>query len=67
MKATILLLLLGTIFSCVRAAETRDQKVQADRKEVSESGFWIYNDLEQGVAQARATGKPMLVVFRCIP
>ncbi|MCS6977564.1 MAG: PDZ domain-containing protein, partial [Gemmatales bacterium] len=29
--------------------------------------FWIYNDLQRGLALARQTGKPMLVVLRCIP
>lgn len=25
---------------------------------------WVYNDLDAGFAQARKTGKPLLVVFR---
>jgi hypothetical protein len=28
---------------------------------------WIYNDLARGFETARETGKPLLVVFRCIP
>src|SRR5437868_891908 len=47
--------------------ETRDQKVIRDRQEVKESGFWIYNDLDRGFDEARRTGKPLLVVLRCIP
>ena len=27
-------------------------------------GTWIYDDLEAGCAEAKKTGKPMLVVFR---
>ena len=49
------------------AAEDRNAKVHADRKEVSEDGHWIYNDLAQGFTEAARTRKPMLVVFRCIP
>ena len=30
-------------------------------------GFWVDDDLEQGLSQARKTGKPLLVVFRCPP
>ena len=30
-------------------------------------GFWIYNDLPKGFAEAKKTGKPLLVVLRCIP
>ncbi len=29
--------------------------------------FWIYDDLEQGQAEAAETGKPLLVSFRCVP
>ena len=30
-------------------------------------GPWIYNDLKTGFAEAQRTGKPLLVVFRCVP
>ena len=29
--------------------------------------FWIYDDLKAGQAQAKKTGKPLLVSFRCVP
>jgi serine protease Do len=48
-------------------AQTREQAVRADRKKVEEAGLWIYNDLEKGFAEAKKTGKPMLVILRCIP
>lgn len=47
--------------------KTRDQKVREDRDKVTQQGFWIYNDLETGFQQARQSGKPLLVVLRCIP
>lgn len=47
--------------------KTRDQKVREDRDRVTEAGFWIYNDLDSGFERARQTGKPLLVVLRCIP
>ena len=28
---------------------------------------WIYEDLDAGYAQARKTGKPLLVCFSCVP
>src|SRR5207302_7849619 len=49
------------------AAQTREEKVRADRKKVEAEGFWIYNDLSRGLAEAKKTGKPLLVVLRCIP
>lgn len=48
-------------------AQTREQKVRDDRKKVEAEGFWIYNDLAKGYAEAKKSGKPMLVVLRCIP
>src|SRR6185436_1652638 len=28
---------------------------------------WIYNDYQRGFAEAKRTGKPLLVVLRCVP
>ena len=49
------------------AAPTRDQMVLSDRDDVLGGGKWIYNDLTQGLADARSSGKPLLVVLRCVP
>ena len=49
------------------AAQTRDEMVREDKRKVTEDGFWIYNDLKQAFEKARETGKPILVVLRCIP
>src|SRR5439155_24203526 len=59
----ILLLAAGTIL----AAEDRDAKVLSDRKNVQATGNWIYNDLTNAIDQAGRTGRPLLVVFRCVP
>ncbi len=48
-------------------AQTREEKVRNDKAKVTAAGFWIYNDLAQGFAEAKKTGKPMVVVLRCIP
>jgi hypothetical protein len=47
--------------------KTREQKVREDRQRVEAEGFWIYNDLQRGYDTARESGKPILVVLRCIP
>jgi hypothetical protein len=31
------------------------------------AGTWIYDDLDAGVAEAGRTGKPLMVVLRCVP
>ena len=59
------LLFLGV--ASLTAAEDRKERVLNDRKEVEASGNWIYNDLPRGFAEAARTGKPLLVVIRCIP
>lgn len=47
--------------------KTREQKVREDQQRVIEEGFWIYNDLPRAFKKATETGKPLLVVLRCIP
>ena len=58
-------LLLGV--AALNAAEDRKERVLSDRKDVESAGKWIYNDLPKGFAEAARTGKPLLVVIRCIP
>lgn len=45
----------------------RNTMVLNDRQRVQDDGYWIYNNLEKGFEEAKRTGKPLLVVFRCIP
>lgn len=59
------LLLLGS--EALAQQKTREQKVREDRAKVEAEGFWIYNDLAKGFQEAKHTGKPLLVVLRCIP
>ena len=59
------LLFLGV--ASLTAAKDRKERVLNDRKDVETSGNWIYNDLPKGFAEAARTGKPLLVVIRCIP
>lgn len=60
-------LLLTLAILSAQAAEDRDAKVRKDREDVLSDGRWIYNDLDKGIAESKTTGKPILVVFRCIP
>jgi serine protease Do len=62
-----LLFLAGTGRSTLAQKPTREQKVREDKRRVEAEGFWIYNDLAQGFATAKRTGKPLLVVLRCLP
>ena len=51
----------------LNAAEDRRERVLNDRREVEAAGHWIYNDLPKGFAEAARTGKPLLIVVRCVP
>jgi serine protease Do len=60
--------MLGLILLTTTAsAQDRDAKVRNDRKTFQASQDWIYNDLVEGVRAAKASDRPLLVVFRCIP
>jgi len=47
--------------------QDRAQKVEQDRKTVQADESWIYDDLDQALAEARRSGKPVMAVIRCIP
>jgi serine protease Do len=53
----------------VRAAAVKDREgaVRQDRAAMENDARWIYNDYERGFAEAKKTGKPLLVVLRCVP
>ena len=56
-----------TTSSAFAQKKTREEKVREDRVRVTEEGFWIYNDIPKAFEQAKHTGKPILVVLRCLP
>ena len=49
------------------SAQTREEKVRRDRKEIEAEGRWIYNDFAAARAESSRSGKPILAVLRCIP
>ncbi|MBI4583678.1 MAG: PDZ domain-containing protein [Planctomycetes bacterium] len=70
MRPTYLLwsaFILGIGFAARVGAEDRAERVRKDLEEITAGGRWIYNDLEKGFEEARKSGKPLLVVIRCIP
>lgn len=46
---------------------SREEKVRLDKQRVEAEGFWIYNDLNRAYEIAKESGKPILVVLRCLP
>jgi len=45
----------------------REGSVRDDRAAMENDARWIYSDYQKGFAEAKRTGKPLLVVLRCIP
>lgn len=54
---------------CLNAdtVKDRDGSIRNDRKQLESGTRWKYNDLESGFAEARRTGKPLMVALRCVP
>ncbi len=53
----------------MRAATVKDREgaVRGDRAMMENDARWIYNDIDRGFAEAKKSGKPVLVVLRCVP
>ena len=65
MKFRILSIILGTLLLAVSFCFGHgDEEVAEDQVMVKSTGYWIYNDLNKGIAEAEKTGQPLLIVFR---
>ena len=61
-------LLLASIVPCVALAQkTTLEETDKVFSDAPTTEKWIYNDLAKGFADAETTGKPLMVVYRCIP
>ncbi|QDU18399.1 Trx7/PDZ domain-containing (seleno)protein [Urbifossiella limnaea] len=60
-------LLLALAGPAAAQVNPREKKVRDDKAKVEAAGYWIYNDLPKARAEAKAAGKPIVAVFRCIP
>jgi hypothetical protein len=53
--------------SFAQQPKSRDELVRDDLANLKTKDAWIYNDVARGLAEAKQSGKPLLVVFRCVP
>jgi hypothetical protein len=67
LAVSFLLALCSSALAQIPVAKTREEKVRGDKAKVEADGFWIYNDLNRGFADAKKSGQPIIVVLRCIP
>jgi hypothetical protein len=62
------LALVGFAFAALaETVKDREGSVRNDRATLENDARWIYNDWQKGFAEAKRTGKPLLVALRCIP
>ena len=67
MRSTMTFLIWLLCIPCITFGQTREEIVRGDRKKVEAEGFWMYNDIPGAFREARKTGKPIVVVLRCLP
>ncbi|MBI2949615.1 MAG: hypothetical protein HYY23_18420 [Verrucomicrobia bacterium] len=62
----LLVLLAADPASAAPAAQTQEhnRQLQQSLNDSHVHSSWIYNDVDAGFAEAKKTGKPLLVVFR---
>ena len=68
LSLTLALALTASGFSTfAETVKDREGAVRKDRATLENDARWIYNDYQKGFTEAKRTGKPLLVVLRCIP
>lgn len=67
MKSFIFAGLLLCGWGYAATVKDREGAVRADRAAMENDKRWAYNDIESGFRQAKLTGKPLMVVLRCVP
>jgi membrane-associated protease RseP (regulator of RpoE activity) len=62
-------LLVAACLSIAHAETVKDREgaVRSDKATMENDALWIYNDFQKGFAEAKKSGKPLLVVLRCVP
>ena len=69
MKALTFVICLSffTTLALAEAVKDREGAVRTDKATMEKDARWIYNDWRLGFQEAKRTGKPLLVVLRCVP
>jgi len=71
MKILLLIasLAVAATMPAARAATVKDREgaIRGDRTALENDARWVYNDFRRGFAEAKRSGKPLLVVLRCVP
>lgn len=63
-----LLLTIGVVVAAVTASSAKDDaRLKSALQDDLVGAEWIYDDIGRGYQEARKSGKPLLVSFRCVP
>ena len=65
--AFCLVSLVCALSSFAATVKDREGAVRQDRATLENDARWIYNGFQRGFAESRKTGKPLLVILRCVP
>ncbi|MBM3213715.1 hypothetical protein FJZ36_02215 [Candidatus Poribacteria bacterium] len=57
----------ATACALLIAMSLQGQVLRQELGDLEVGDHWIYNDLDAGIARAKQEGKPLFVVFRCVP
>ena len=66
-RALFALSLLAVSWLHAAAVKDREGAVRGDKAAMENDARWLYNDIDRGFAEAKKSGKPLLVVLRCVP
>lgn len=61
------LLVLGLGLIAATPAAQAQNDLRKNLKDTNVAEHWNYDDIAAGFAEAKATDKPLLVTFRCVP
>jgi len=67
MKPRFVLPVVGCALALAALGLRAQPSLQQGLKDTNIAVHWIYDDFAKAVTQAKATGKPLLVNFRCVP
>jgi hypothetical protein len=67
MRVLLRLVLVLGLVAALHPTLKAQSPLQKELKDLDIAPHWIYDDLPKAMAQAKASGKPILVVLRCVP
>lgn len=59
-------MVLAVLAPLAAKAQDGNRQLQKSLNDTEVHASWIYNDVKAGFAEAKKTGKPVLVTFRCV-